>query len=238
MTAGPTPGSGRAEAAGPTGSAEPVGRPAPGPDGPVEADGAIEADGAVEADRAADGATTRRRAASILLGIGLAVLALDFVTKHLALQALEGREPVELLGGLVYLSLTRNSGAAWSIGADHTWIFSLITILVIGWILWTALRLRSVPWAVSLGLVLGGALGNLMDRIFRAPGWFVGHVVDMISVLEPYGRAFPVFNVADSALVCGVCLAVFLELTGRQRDGRRLGRDGRRAAPTVSREQA
>lgn len=225
MTAGPTPGSGRAEAAG---SAEPAGRPAPEPDG------AVGPDRPAEGDRPA-GATTRRRAASILFGIGLTVLALDFGTKHLALEALEGREPVELLGGLVYLSLTRNSGAAWSIGADHTWVFSLITILVIGWILWTGLRLRSLPWAVSLGLVLGGALGNLMDRIFRAPGWFVGHVVDMISVLEPYGRAFPVFNVADSALVCGVCLAVFLELAGRQRDG---SRDGRRATPTAPREQA
>ncbi|WP_018223278.1 signal peptidase II [Salinispora pacifica] len=239
MTAGPTPGSGRAEATGSTGPAE--GRPAPGPDGAVEADGppvAAELPGAVESPGAADGATTRRRAASVLLGIGLTVLALDLGTKHLALQALEGREPVQLLGGLVYLSLTRNSGAAWSIGADHTWIFSLITILVIGWILWTALRLRSLPWAVSLGLVLGGALGNLMDRIFRAPGWFVGHVVDMISVLEPYGRAFPVFNVADSALVCGVFLAVFLELTGRQRDGSRLGRGGRQATPTAPRERA
>ncbi|WP_019868881.1 signal peptidase II [Salinispora oceanensis] len=243
MTAGPTPGSGRAEAAGP---AEPVGSPAPEPDSAVEPDRPVAAEKPAEPDRpvvadgpvATGGGTNRRRAASILFGIGFAVLALDFVTKQLALQALEGRESVELLGGLVYLSLTRNSGAAWSIGADHTWVFSLITILVIGWILWAALRLRSLPWAVSLGLVLGGALGNLMDRIFRAPGWFVGHVVDMISVLEPYGRAFPVFNVADSALVCGVCLAVFLELTGRQRDGSRLGRDGRRVTPTAPRERA
>lgn len=175
---------------------------------------------------------------SILLGVGLTGLALDLLTKHLALRALEGREPVELLGGLVYLSLTRNSGAAWSIGADYTWVFPLITIVVIGWILWTALRLRSLPWAVALGLVLGGALGNLMDRIFRAPGWFVGHVVDMISVFEPYGRVFPVFNVADSALVCGVFLAVFLELTGRQRDGRRINRDGQPVTDAPPRERA
>ena len=86
-----------------------------------------------------------------------------------------------------------------------------------------ALRLRSLPWAVSLGLVLGGALGNLIDRIFRAPGPFVGHVVDMISLFDPYGQVWPVFNLADSSLVCGVLLAVLLELTGRQRDGRRAG---------------
>ena len=147
----------------------------------------------------------------------------DLVTKHLALGALEDREPVRLLGGAVYLSLIRNSGAAWSIGADYTWVFPLITLGVVGWIVWMALRLRSLPWAISLGLVLGGALGNFADRIFRAPGWFVGHVVDMISVFAPYGRVFPVFNLADSALVCGVLLALLLELTGRQRDGSRIG---------------
>lgn len=220
MTAGPTPGSG---------PAGPVDRPATGATGPA---------GPAEAHGAADATPPRRRAVSILFGVGLTVLALDLLTKHLALRALEGREPVELLGGLVYLSLTRNSGAAWSIGADYTWVFPLITIVVIGWILWTALRLRSLPWAVSLGLVLGGALGNLMDRIFRAPGWFVGHVVDMISVFEPYGRVFPVFNVADSALVCGVFLAVFLELTGRQRDGSRISRDGQPVTHAPPREQA
>ncbi|MCM0677807.1 signal peptidase II [Micromonospora phytophila] len=177
------------------------------------------------------GGTPRRRAVTILLGVALVALAADLVTKHLALLALADREPVRLLGGTVYLTLTRNSGAAWSIGSDHTWIFPLITLGVVGWILWMALHLRSLPWAISLGLVLGGALGNLTDRIFRAPGWFVGHVVDMVSLFDPYGRVWPVFNLADSALVCGVLLAVLLELTGRQRDGSRVGRAGPAAAP-------
>ncbi|WBB67286.1 signal peptidase II [Micromonospora sp. WMMD812] len=169
----------------------------------------------------------RPRAVAILVVAALVALAADALTKHLALDALTGREPVRLLGGAVYLSLVRNSGAAWSIGSDYTWVFPLITIGVVGWIIWMALRLRSVPWAVSLGLVLGGALGNLMDRIFRAPAPFHGHVVDMISVFGPYGEYFPVFNLADSSLVCGVVLALLLELTGRQRDGGRVGRDGR-----------
>ena len=169
----------------------------------------------------------RPRAVAILAGTALVALLIDLVTKHLALAALTDREPVRLLGGLIYLNLVRNSGAAWSIGSDHTWVFPLVTIAVIGWIVWMTLRLRSIPWAISLGLVLGGALGNLMDRIFRAPGHFVGHVVDMISVFGPFGEYFPVFNLADSSLVCGVVLAVVLELTGRQRDGSRLGRDGR-----------
>ncbi|MEV4467152.1 signal peptidase II [Micromonospora echinofusca] len=170
--------------------------------------------------------TPHRRPVAILFGLALTVLAADALTKHLALDALEDREPVRLLGGAVYLSLTRNSGAAWSIGADHTWVFPLITLGVVGWIVWMALRLRSLPWAISLGLVLGGALGNFVDRVFRAPGWFVGHVVDMVSVFAPYGRVFPVFNLADSALVCGVLLALLLELTGRQRDGSRIGHGG------------
>ncbi|MET7834943.1 signal peptidase II [Micromonospora sediminicola] len=165
----------------------------------------------------------RRKAVSLLLGVSLVSLLADLGTKQLALAELTGREPVSLLGGAVYLTLTRNSGAAWSIGSDHTWVFPLITFGVIGWIAWMALRLRSLPWAVSLGLVLGGALGNLTDRIFRAPGHFVGHVVDMVSLFDPYGQVWPVFNLADSSLVCGVVLAVFLELTGRQRDGSRAG---------------
>ncbi|WP_089157371.1 signal peptidase II [Micromonospora sp. NBS 11-29] len=172
-----------------------------------------------------DAGTPRRRAVGLLLGVSLASLLADLGTKQLALAELTGREPVSLLGGAVYLTLTRNSGAAWSIGSDHTWVFPLITLGVIGWIAWMALRLRSLPWAVSLGLVLGGALGNLTDRIFRAPGHFVGHVVDMISLFDPYGQVWPVFNLADSSLVCGVVLAVFLELTGRQRDGSRAASD-------------
>jgi signal peptidase II len=150
------------------------------------------------------------------------VLLADAATKHVALAALEDRGPVRLLGGAVYLSLTRNSGAAFSLGSDHTWVFPIITAVVVTWIAWMAVRLRSLPWAVALGLVLGGALGNLADRVFRAPGLFVGHVVDMVSVFGPHGEYFPVFNLADSSLVCGVCLAVLLELTGRQRDGSRV----------------
>ncbi|MBX7264676.1 signal peptidase II [Micromonospora sp. Llam7] len=178
------------------------------------------------------GTTTRsrRRPVTILLCLAAFALTVDVLTKHLALLELSDREPVRLLGGAVYLSLTRNSGAAWSLGRDHTWIFPLIAVGVLGWIAWMARALRSVPWAISLGLVVGGVVGNLIDRIFRAPGWFVGHVVDMISVFDPYGRVFPIFNVADSALVCGVLLAVGLEFTGRQRDGTRAPADDHRRA--------
>nr|WP_246278545.1 signal peptidase II [Phytohabitans rumicis] len=158
----------------------------------------------------------------ILVATAAVAVAIDQVTKQLALSHLEDGDPVRLLGGAVYLSLTRNSGAAFSLGSDYTFVFPLITSAVIGWIAWMALRLRSVPWGVALGLVLGGALGNVVDRIFRAPGFLVGHVVDMVSLFDPRGQVWPIFNVADSALVCGVLLAVGLEFTGRQRDGTRV----------------
>lgn len=161
-------------------------------------------------------------ALAALLGIAAAVLALDQVTKHLAVAELTGREPVRLLGGAVYLVLTRNSGAAFSLARDYTFVFPVITLAVAGWIGWVALRLRSLPWAIALGLVLGGALGNLVDRIFRWPSPFLGHVVDFISLFDDNGQVWPIFNVADMALVAGVSLAILLELAGRRRDGTRV----------------
>jgi signal peptidase II len=167
----------------------------------------------------------------LLAATAVVAVALDQWVKWLSTEHLTEGEPVRILGGLVYLSLLRNSGAAFSLGESYTWVFPLITLVVIGWICFMATRLRSMPWAVSLGLVLGGAFGNLSDRLFRAPGPFQGHVVDMISVFAPYGEKFAVFNVADSCLSVGVVLAVLLELTGRQRDGRRAVR--KKAEPTT-----
>jgi signal peptidase II len=158
----------------------------------------------------------------MVLGVaaGLAV-GLDQLVKYLSTENLTEGEPVKILGGLVYLSLLRNSGAAFSLGSGYTWVFPLVTVAVVTWIAVLSRRLRSVPWALALGLVLGGALGNLIDRLFRAPGFLHGHVVDMISLFGPYAQYFAVFNVADSCLSVGVVLAVLLELTGRQRDGTR-----------------
>ncbi|MEU4236576.1 signal peptidase II [Actinoplanes sp. NPDC026619] len=161
------------------------------------------------------------RAVAVLGATAVIAVALDQWVKWLSTEHLTEGEPVRILGGLIYLSLLRNSGAAFSMGENHTWVFPVITLVVIGWIGYMATRLRSVPWAISLGLVLGGAFGNLGDRLFRAPGPFHGHVVDMISLFAPYAEKFAVFNIADSCLSVGVCLAVLLELTGRQRDGRR-----------------
>jgi signal peptidase II len=170
-----------------------------------------------------DGSRTgyTRVAVSVLAITAVLAVALDQVVKALSTQHLTEGDPVRILGGLVYLSLLRNSGAAFSFGTGFTWVFPVITLAVIVWIVWMGRRLRSALWAVALGLVLGGALGNLTDRLFRAPGPFRGHVVDMLSLFAPYGKGFAVFNVADSCLTVGVILAVLLELSGRQRDGTR-----------------
>jgi len=177
-------------------------------------------------DEAGRGDRVQARAfALLLLGLtAMLAIAIDLVTKQLALTHLSDGS-TRLLWGTVYLDLTRNSGAAFSIGSGYTIVFPIIAVVVLLGIGWLARHLRSVPWAVAMGLILGGALGNLMDRIFRAPSPFRGHVVDFISVFAEDGRVFPIFNAADSALFCGVVLAIYLEFTGRRRDGTRLRPD-------------
>ena len=161
----------------------------------------------------------------LLAGIAALVLVADVLTKVLAVARLEGTGPVELLGGAVYLVLVRNPGAAFSLATGYTWVLSLIAVAVVVVIVRIARRLRSTGWAVALGLVLGGALGNLVDRIFRAPGPLQGHVVDVVSLFAPDGSVWPVFNLADSSIVSGGVLLVLLALTGRELDGTRAVRE-------------
>ena len=131
-----------------------------------------------------------------------------------------GRPPIRLLGGALTITLTRNGGAAFSIGGSMTIVFTAIALGVVIYILRTARNLRSIGWAVTLGLLLGGATGNLLDRIFRAPGLFQGHVVDWIELPD-----WPVFNLADSAIVCAGVLVVLLALLGIRMDGTRPARE-------------
>ena len=146
----------------------------------------------------------------------MVVFVADLVSKTIVVAALSHRAPISLLGGLLTLRELRNSGAAFSIGTSVTVVFTLIALGVIVAILRTARRLRSIPWAVTLGLLLGGAAGNLGDRLFRSPGFLRGHVVDWIEL--PH---WPVFNVADSCIVCGGVLAVLLAVRGISIDGAR-----------------
>lgn len=167
----------------------------------------------------------------LLLGLAAVAVLLDQVSKQLTVAQLVDADPVRLLGGAVYLVYATNSGAAFSFGSSYTWVFPLVALAVLGWIGWLMRRLRALPWSVALGLVAGGATGNLVDRLVRPPGPFRGEVVDMISVFAPDGSVFPVFNLADSALVLGVALAVYLELTGRRRDGSRVTSRPARSEP-------
>jgi signal peptidase II len=151
----------------------------------------------------------------------VAVLALDQVSKVLVVAHLVPGQDVRLLGGALYLSYLRNTGAAFSFAEGATVLFSLIAIGVAVVIVRQARRLFSTGWAIALGLVLGGAVGNLVDRVFRAPGFLRGGVVDFISVFGPDGRYFAVFNLADSAITCGGILGVLLALRGVEFDGTR-----------------
>jgi signal peptidase II len=136
---------------------------------------------------------------------------------------LQDRGPVHVPGGFLNFTLIRNSGAAFSIGEGQTWVFTLIAAAVVFVILRVSRNLRSLPWAIALGLLLGGALGNLSDRLFRAPGVGRGDVVDFLQFptfpLVHYD--FPVFNLADTSIVVGGCLMVLLSFLGRQPDGTR-----------------
>jgi signal peptidase II len=169
---------------------------------------------------AAPGARPRRQV-GLLTAVALFALAADVTTKVIAVALLEGERPVRLLGGGLYLVLFRNSGAAFSLATGMTWLLSLIALGVVLAIIRLAPKLRSPGWAVGLGLILGGAAGNLGDRLFRAPGPLRGHVVDFLSVFAPDGSFFPVFNLADSAISVGGALLVLLAVLGHDYDGRR-----------------
>jgi signal peptidase II len=163
----------------------------------------------------------RRPRTRLLLVLAVAVFALDLATKLLVVATLSDRAPLRLLGGALYLTEARNTGAAFSFAEGATVVFSLIAVVVVVVIVRAARRLFATGWAVALGLVLGGAVGNLVDRIFRDPGVLRGGVVDFLSLFAPDGSVWPIFNVADSAIVCGGLLGALLAFRGIEFDGGR-----------------
>lgn len=160
------------------------------------------------------------RPRALLVTVALLTLVLDVGTKLLVVARLEGKDGIELLRGAVTLVVSRNSGAAFSFAQGGTFVFTLIAVAVAVVIVRSMRRLTSSGWAVSLGLLLGGALGNLLDRLTRMPGFGRGAVVDFISV--PH---FASFNVADSGITVGAALALLLSLRGIELDGPRRGDD-------------
>lgn len=152
----------------------------------------------------------------LLLAVAVIVIVADVVTKVLAVAHFGDGSRLRLLGGVLVLRETRNPGAAFGLAGGATVLFTLVAAVVVVAIARTARRLRSGPWAVTLGLLLGGASGNLLDRLLRAPGPLRGHVVDWIELPR-----WPVFNLADAAIVTGGILAMLLASRGLQVDGTR-----------------
>jgi signal peptidase II len=151
----------------------------------------------------------RRRPLILLIGAAVTVYALDQVTKSLAEHHLQDRPPLELIQGILDLRFVTNPGGAFGLFGGSTWLFVAASFLVIGVILLIARKVPSASVAVSLGLVLGGAVGNLTDRALRGPG-FSGRVVDFIDL-----QVWPVFNLADAAIVTGAALML---ITGFRRE--------------------
>ncbi|MFE9018243.1 signal peptidase II [Streptomyces sp. NPDC007808] len=183
-----------------------------------DADGVVsaasgESSGADESAAAAERPRGRRRVA-VLFGVAAFAYLLDLVSKIIVVEKLEHQPPIEIIGDWLKFEAIRNAGAAFGFGEAFTVIFTVIAAAVIVVIARLARKLYSLPWAIALGLLLGGALGNLTDRIFRSPGVFEGAVVDFIAP-----KHFAVFNLADSAIVCGGILIVLLSFKGLDPDG-------------------
>jgi len=165
------------------------------------------------------GPPSRRGAARyrlIFVAVALLVWAVDQVTKWLAVEHLSGRDRVDFIGDLLSLHLTRNPGAAFSMGTAFTQVFTILAITACAVVLYLSPRLGSRAWAVGFGFLLAGVAGNLTDRIFRAPGMFRGHVVDFLEL--PH---WPIFNVADMSLDVAVAVILIQGVRGIRLDGTR-----------------
>jgi len=147
-----------------------------------------------------------RRFAFLLVAL---VLACDVTSKALAVHFLEGHESVKILGDFLKLSFARNPGAAFSFGTGSTLLFTLLALGVSGALIVAIGKVENKHWALALGGVLGGALGNVVDRLLRAPGFLHGHVVDFIEFPN-----YPLFNLADSAIVCSAIAIAWLSFRG------------------------
>jgi signal peptidase II len=166
-----------------------------------------------------ESAATRRRMPLLLVVAGVVLIA-DVVSKQLVVAHLSNRPPVKVIPSVLDFELTRNAGAAFGLAAGATIIFSVVAAAVVVFIARASRRLGSAGWAWALGLLLGGALGNLGDRLFRAPGPLRGHVVDWIHL-----HHWPVFNLADSGIVIGGLIAVLLSMRGIRLDGQHAHED-------------
>ena len=153
----------------------------------------------------------------VLALVALGVYALDQTAKYLIVKNLSEGQQVNVLGDILQFHFVKNSGAAFSLGTGMTWLFSIVAAAVAVFIIVYARRIRSFAWSILFGLLLGGTLGNLSDRLLRPPHFGEGHVVDFIQVID-----FPaIFNIADSAIVISMGLFILLTIIGIRLDGHR-----------------
>lgn len=160
------------------------------------------------------------------------MFAADQLSKNWVVSNLTEGETVPVLGEFLQWHFVRNPGAAFSFATGMTWVFTVLAVVVVGVIVWQIRRLRSLPWAVFLGLLLGGVLGNLLDRLTREPGFPEGHVIDFI--LTPWmwlGFNPAIYNIADMAIVVAMVLFVLVTLLGVHLDGSPRGEKSESADP-------
>jgi signal peptidase II len=174
-------------------------------------------------------ARSRRRCIGLFATIGALAYAVDLASKVIAVDTLTGRPPVEVVGEYFALFLARNPGAAFSTGTGYTEVLTGIAVVAAAVVILVARRLGSTGWAVGLGLLLGGVLGNLTDRLFRSPGPLRGHVVDFF--MFPH---FPVFNVADICINLAAATIIIQALRGVRVDGGRHDQADGASEPTPS----
>jgi signal peptidase II len=159
---------------------------------------------------------TKKRT-GLVISLALIAVVLDQVTKYAAEFFLAGGKVVPVIGDLLQLRLAYNDAAAFSLSFGATWVLAAISTIAVLLLLWFGPRAKTTSWAVIAGLVLGGAAGNGIDRVFKDPAFFSGHVVDFIQI--PLN--FPIFNLADSFLVIGVSFAIYRTLRGDEIGGGR-----------------
>lgn len=141
----------------------------------------------------------------IVSGTALFIFILDLATKVWATQTLEGKDSRSLIGNFLRLEYARNSGAAFSSFTELTIFLTMLAVAALIAIIWFIPKISHPLWALGFGSLTGGICGNLVDRLFRAPGFMQGAVVDWISLPK-----WPLFNVADSFIVTSVALMIFL----------------------------
>ena len=147
------------------------------------------------------------RARRLFVIFTVSIFALDLITKNWAISYLQYREPVKVIGDFLQLTFATNPGAAFDLIGDATLILSSLKLCVAAFILFFIRKVTNGSWAIALGLLLGGVLGNLMDRAFRPPGPWRGEVIDWIELPN-----WPVFNIADSAIVTSALLMSLLAI--------------------------